>query len=298
MLQFLNLKPEIFGLDINDSTLRIAKLEKKRSGFVLVSFNEVEIPQGIVEERIIKDEDTLAKIIRTAIKTVKGKKISTNYVVSSLPEEKSFSRVIQMPKMSEEELKSAVPFEAENYIPLTIDKVYLDFQVIATDKENSNHSDLLIAATPKTIVDSYVSCFKKAELVPHTLEVESQAVVRALVKNEKSLQPLIFVDIGKTDTNFIIFSGKSVRFTCSLPVSSDQITLAISQGLNVGYNEAENLKIKYGLSKENDKASEIAKIINPILKELVLQIKKYINFYHDHVFHEYFPSDEIGRAHV
>ncbi len=188
MLQFLNLKPEIFGIDINDLSLKIVRLKKKRKGFSLVSFNEVDIKPGIVEEGVIKNEETLVKIIKSACKTVKGKKIGTKYVVASLPEEKSFSQVIQMPEMDKDELKSAVPFEAENYIPLPIDKVYLDFQAINLAKDGVNycdgdHCDLLIAATPKSIVDSYVSCLKKSGLVPYALEVESQAIARALVNN-------------------------------------------------------------------------------------------------------------------
>ena len=36
---------------------------------------------------------------------------------------------------------------------------------------------------------------------------------------------------------------------------------------------------------------EVSTIMKPILRDLVSHIKKYISFYHDHVFHEYFPAD-------
>ncbi len=296
MLQFLNLRPEIFGIDINDLSLKIIRLKKKRKGFNLVSYNEVDIKSGIVEEGVIKNEEALVKIIKSACKTVKGKKLGTKYVVAALPEEKSFSQVIQMPEMNKDELKSAVPFEAENYIPLPIDKVYLDFQAINLAKDgvdycDDKHCDLLIAATPKSIVDSYVSCLKKSGFIPHALEVESQAVARALVKKDSNTKPLIFIDLGKTKTSFIIFSGNSIRFTSSIPIFSDQITLAISEVFSISYNEAEELKIKYGLLQEKGSQIDVSTIMKPILRDLVSQIKKYISFYHDHVFHEYFPAD-------
>jgi len=284
MFKFLNLEPEIFGLDINDSSLKIVKLRRKRKGFSLVSFNEVKIRPGVIKEGMIQDEETLVNIIKMACITVKGKKLGTKYVIVSLPEEKSFSQLIQMPKMTEEELKLAVPFESENYIPLAIDKSYLDFQVINSHKNNIKHLDLLINAMPKSIVDSYVSCCKKAGLIPCILEVESQAIVRALLKTGENIPSVMLIDLGHDSTSFIIFSGSSMRFTCSIPISSQQLTYAISDSLGINLYKAEALKIKYGL-KETE-YHNIDKIIRSILHDLATQIKKYIDFYHGHAFHE------------
>ncbi len=288
MLKFLNLQPEIFGIDINDLSLRIVKLKKRGGGFRVASFNEVYIQPNIVKERTIQNQEALIKIIKLALNTVKGEKLATKYVIASLPEEKSFSQVIQMPKMTEEELKLAVPFEAENYIPLTVDKVYLDFQIINPHhKESVNHVDLLINVMPRSIVDSYVYCFKQAGLIPSILEVESQSISRALIKSGKEVIPLLLIDLGLTNTSLVIFSGNSVRFTSSIPISSQELTNAISDKLGISSDKAEELKIKYGLSKEGEKKFKIIESLNPILINLVSQIRKYIIFYHGHASHEY-----------
>jgi type IV pilus assembly protein PilM len=82
-----------------------------------------------------------------------------------------------------------------------------------------------------------------------------------------------------------------VRFACSIPISADQLTLAIANELSIKYNEAEDLKIKQGLLEEGKGKRNLFEITKPILQDLASQIKKYMNFYHDHVYHEYFPSD-------
>ncbi|MBI2050162.1 MAG: type IV pilus assembly protein PilM [Candidatus Staskawiczbacteria bacterium] len=295
MPKFLNLEPEIFGVDINDSSLKIAKLKKKPKGFSLVSFNEVKIRTGILKEGIIQDEKALANIIKMACLTVKGKKLGTKYVIVSLPEEKSFSQLIEVPQMTEKELKLAVPFEAENYIPLAIDKIYLDFQVVNFHHSNQRHLDLLINAMPRFIVDSYVSCFKKAGLTPYILEVESQAIARALLKNGDKILPTIIVDLGRDRTHLIIFSGGSVRFTSSVSTSSQLLTRAISESFDLNLHSAEALKVKQGLNKKG--RYDIDKAVDPILKDLALQIKKYIDFYHNHSFHDNsLPDGKIRRV--
>jgi len=294
MLTFLNLQPEIFGLDINDLSIKIIKLRKTRTGFKLVSFNDTPIKPGIIKEGSIQDKDALASIIKLAVNNVKGEKLFGNYVAMSLPEEKSFSQVIQMPKMTEEELKTAVPYEAENYIPLPIENVYLDFQEIDAHDKNLNidHMDLLINVMPKNIVDAYLYCAKQAGLTPCIMEVESQAIVSSLVKDKKNLEPTIFIDLGQDNTSFIIFSGGSIRFTSSLSVYSGQFTKAISEKLGISASEAEKLKIKCGLVPGVEKKYDIKECLDPVLSNLVSEIKKYMSFYRGHVGHEYFYSEK------
>lgn len=298
MFSFLSLKQEAFGLDINDLSLKIIKLKKKRKGFSSVSFGFTEIEPGIIEEGMIKKEDALSKIIKTACKNVEGKKLDTKYVIASLPEEKSFLQIIQMPRMKEEELKTAVFFEAENYIPLPISEVYLDFQVVASTKNYIDHLNVLIVAIPKKIVNSYFSCLKKAGLIPLALEVEAEAIARALVKEGTSSSPIVLIDFGRTNTDFIVFYGHSVCFTCSIPVSSQQLTDAISEKLKISFDKAENLKIKFDLVEKtkNSKSKEILKAMLPVLEELIAQIKKYLNFYQEHASHKhFFPAGKVEK---
>ena len=311
MLDFLTLKPESFGLDISDFSLKIVKLKKKGGVFRLASFGEEKIKPGIIKEGEIKEEEALVKIVKKALVQVKGEKLKTKYVIVSLPEEKAFLQVIQMPRMPVEDLKSAVIYEAENYIPLPIEEVYLDSQVVPPVIDGLDHFDVLIAALPKKTVDPYLSCLKKAGLLPKTFEIESQAIARALIKNEVSPFPVLLIDLGATRTSFIIFSGYSLRFTSSIPVSSQKFSQAISKTLKVDLEEAEKLKIKYGLEKpkkikleektEDSKFEKeiiedkrIFEALIPALTDLAEQIKKYLSFYQTHASHEHLPPDGKG----
>lgn len=255
MLEFLNLKPEVFGLDIDDSSVKIVKLKNKGNFFSLSSLNEIKFKPGIVKDGVIKDENILAKIIKSACRNAKGEKLNTKYAVVSLPEEKSFIQVIQMPKMEEGELRGALSFEAENYIPLPIDEVYLDFKSI--DSENGQ-LDILITAVPKITVNSYVSCIKEAGLIPVALEVESEAIARALVKGGTSQTPLAILDVGKNTAGFIVFCGRSIRFTTSIKVAREESSAGAKARVRT------------------------ISISDPAVSELISQVDKYIDFYQSH----------------
>lgn len=297
MLEFLTLKPKAFGLDISDLSLKIIKLKKKDKFFSLASFGEVQIKPGIIEEGEIKNEKALVKIIKDALLKVKGEKLKTNYIVASLPEKKAFLQVIQMPKMEKEELKKAVYFEAENYIPLSIDEVYLDSQIVSPFHNHLNHLDVLIAALPQKTVDSYVSCFKKAGLIIQSLEIESQGISRTLIKNGISAFPILLIDLGATRTTLIIFSGYSLKFTSSIPVSSQNFTKAISKALKIDFKKAEKLKIKYGIQTGSKKiGKEVFEAMIPSLTDLIEQIKKYLVYYQTHASHEHLYSNKKSKT--
>lgn len=276
MQDFLTLKPAAFGLDISDLSLKIIQLKKRGQFLKLASFGETRMSPGIIEQGEIKNENELAENIKKAVKEVQGEKIRTKYVVISLPEEKTFLQVIQLPSMKEEDVKKAVYFEAENYIPLPIEKVYLDSQVVSRDQK-SGKLNVSIAAVPKTTADLYLSSLKKAGLRPVAFEIESQAISRALVEKETSQDPLLLIDLGANRTNFIIFCGCSLGFTSTAQVSSKQFTEAIANSLKIDLKQAEELKIKHGLS--NDKSSKkIFKVLYPFLVDLSTQTEKYLNY--------------------
>lgn len=298
MFKFLTLKPEAFGIDISDLSLRIIKLKKKRGAFGLTSFGLERIKSGTIKSGEIKDPEGLTEIIKNAIHNVRGQRLDTKYVIASLPEEKSFLEIIQMPELAKEELEQAVKFEAENYIPIPLEKVYFGFQKIKPFYDHLDHLDILIACMPKEIVDPYVFSLKKAGLIPVALEIESQAIARALIKEEKSVSPIFLIDFGETRTSFIIFSGSCLRFTSSIPISSQQLTKNISKLLGVDIKKAEKMKIKYGFKinpkKKDQEQEKVFEALIPIMTDFTEQIKNCLNYYQTHAKHEHLPPGKRG----
>lgn len=288
--KFFKLKPEGFGLDISDLSLKLVKLKKRKNKYQIEIFGEHFLEKGIIKRGEVKDVEKLAESIKEFI--TKMKNLKTKYVVASLPEEKSFVQIITLPKMSENQAKQAVLFEAEHYIPYPIEKVYLDSQIVPSlRKEKKETIEALVVALPKETVDPYLLALKKANLIPLALEVESQAIARSLIKNETSFLPYLLIDIGATRTTFVIFGGKTIRFTASIPISSTLFTKAIANNLKIDFQEAEKLKIEYGLTKKSEKGEAIFDSLVPILTDLKEQIAKYIDFYHSHISHDYLPQD-------
>ncbi|MBU4204792.1 type IV pilus assembly protein PilM [Patescibacteria group bacterium] len=295
MFNSLNINPTAFGLDVSNSSIKIIQLKKSGKLFKLVSWGETQIEPGVIENGEIKNEDKFLGLLKQAIRNVKGKKIKTKNAVVSLLEKKTFLGIIQLPMMTKEELRSAITFQAENYIPLPINEVYFDFQVIPLDSKIKDRCDVLLIAFPKKIIDQYLTIFKKAGILPIALETESQAITRVLSKNNAEGSSFFVINFGKSNTIFAAFSDHSLHFSSSIPISSQDLTKAISQSLKVKLEEAEKLKLKYGLRASQGskkEGEEVSKAIEPIFNDLCKQVKKYISYYRTYGYPEYSNADE------
>ncbi len=294
MFDSLNTKPMAFGLDISDLSIKIIQLKKRGRFFKLVSWGETQIQPGVIENGEIKNENKFLELLKQAIKDVKGKKIKIKNAVVSLPEKKVFLEIVQLPMMKKEELRSAITFQAENYIPLSINEVYLDFQIIPLDSKIQDRCDVLLVAFPKKIIDQYLAILRKAGISPIAFENESQAITRVLSKNNAENFSFFVIDFGESNTIFATFSDHSLHFSSSIPISSQDLTKAISQSFNVNLEEAEKLKLKYGLalSQNSEKEEEVSKTIEPILNDLCEQVKKYVSYYRAYGYPEYPDADK------
>jgi type IV pilus assembly protein PilM len=195
-----------------------------------------------------------------------------------------------LPVLYGRELESVVIFEAENHIPIPLTDVYFDFEKKEVANGASKHQEVMIVATPKKVVDLYLSAIKMAGLFPVAMEVESLAVARALVRRREDSMPLLIVDFGENRTSFIIYAGQMIRFTSSFPISSRQITEAIASYLKIPIAEAEQLK----RSESLDGSDKLLRAVTPILNELVTQIKCHLEYFYSR--NKNTPPDKVKVA--
>ncbi len=292
--KIFGIHPPAFGLDLSDLSIKIAQLKKEKGGLVLSCYGREEIPEKIIEKGEIRKTEELIQLIKKALKEVKGLALSTKQCVVSLPETESFIQMIQMPRLKKEELKEAIKWEIENNIPLSIEEVYFDWQIIEPLKESGEHYDVLVGALGKKCVDPYLEVLKAAGLQPISFEIESMATARSLIKDSFSLNPVMIVDLGAMRSSFIIFSGRTIHFTASSPISNNYLIEEIAKKMDISLAEAKRLKFEVGLDR--NKSEDVFNAIQPALGELVGQIKKYIDFYHTHGLAGHFQNPGVSKV--
>lgn len=276
------LEPPAFGLDISDLSIKFTHLKRQGREFSLEYFGETAIPEGVVIGGEVKKEDDLAAILKDGLRTADGRKVSEHFCVASLPEEKSFVRVIKLPSIKSEDIAHAVRWEVEGIIPLRLDEIYFDYAVIPSTETPPKHFIVLITAFPRNIVESYYSVLRRGGLAPLALELESQAVSRSIIPRAAKQKAFIIVDIGATRTSFIIFSESSVVFTKTIAVGGHDLELAIANAMKISADEARKIKIDVGLNK-NYGSGGVFETLLPHVEAITSELKQQLVFYTDQV---------------
>ncbi len=277
MRLFTDKKIRAFGLDISDISIKVMQLDKRKDGFFPSAYSSISIAPNLITNHVIAKEDKLAEAVTRAV--TMARHVNTKYVVANVPEAKSFVRILKIPVAKESELEGAIPWELEQDIPVPIDQVYLDWQIIKQDKENFN---VLVTATPKDYVDSLVDVLRLAGLKPVAFELESQATARALMGHTEPNEAVLILDMSVMQTSFIIVTGNGVlEYTSSIPIAGNAFTESIARSLGVSGAEAEKIKRDSGLLADSKKGN-IRQAMLPILDNIVDEIKNVSRFYEEH----------------
>jgi len=262
-----------FGLDIGSHSLKIICCQKKGSKFYLANWAEVETPVS-TETTEKQERIALAEILK---KLVRDAKVTMQDVAVAIPEAKVFSRVIQLPFLSDAELASAIEFEAEQYIPMPLDQVQLEYLVLAKPAKVflGAKMEVLLIAAQKKAVDSLVELLQMSGLIPIAMETEILAVCRALAGLSGTS---LLMNIGKDSSDLAITKGSELKFVYSYPTGGDTLTRSLASQLSLEFVQAEEYKKAYGL-QENVLEGKVAAALEPPTRQIVEQIQKTINFY-------------------
>jgi len=272
----------VFGLDIGLNTIKICqvfrqgnKIKPLSAGMFTAGIVASPLP-GLLSEAET-DLISLAGIIK---KLHSDTKVSTKKGVLGIPEAQIFSRVIEMPKMKEEELAEALPWEAEQMIPLPLTEVNLDWQVLGevAGEGGIPKIKVFLIAAPIIVIQKYQKVMELAGLELAAIETNLLASSRALLP--PNCAPTMIVDMGSSSTEIGIVDKGMLVFTRSIPTAGEALTRAISTSLSMEIAQAEQYKIAYGL-EDSPLEGKIRKVLLPVMEVIAGEIKKVHLYWND-----------------
>jgi type IV pilus assembly protein PilM len=294
---FLSKTLPSIGLDVSGNSLKVVQLEQKTKQLRLKSFHEALLPKGLIINDAIVDTKTFDFLLKQSLDKPGYGRFDTSHVIASLPESKSFVRVIQIPQMSDGEANNAVPFEAESFIPLPIDQVYLDWQKIPGQAGNQTglgasaepgKMNILMIASPKEFVDRYLEILDKTGLKVVALEVESQSCLRAAI-GTGSRETSLLVELGGLRSSLIMVEEGNLQFTSTIPIAGNTFTESIARALGVSSSKAEEIKKKVGITNTAEYPNIKTELL-PVLYNLAAEIKNILKFHGEH------SSNQVARV--
>jgi type IV pilus assembly protein PilM len=273
----------IVGLDVGSTVIKAVELTLDGSEPVVTGFARVEIPPG----------GSQAEAVATAFKEAKFR---TKQVVTSVSGQDVVVRYVPMMKMTEAEVKQAIRFETDKYLPFDLSEVQLDSQPLKRapagsaegegkeGKQGEQMTVLLAACKTKAIQDK-IGLATAQGLSPIAVDVDLFALSNAwnlcgLPLDEASdaeAHAIALVDIGAARTSINVLVNGETCFSREINIGGGDMTQAVARRLGVEGYEAEAIK----RSSENHEL-EVNSAIAPVLEDLVGELSLSLDYVEHH----------------
>lgn len=273
-MSLLGGKKDHIGIDIGADSIRLVQLSGGPNKYTLEAFGVAQIPTGLSQSDSKLDLQKIARIIEELMKSAQ---VTTKNVVSAIPGTSVFNAVVELPPMSQSELQKAISYQAEQNIPLKLDEVKYDWQVIKQDP-NSGKLTVMIIAAAKTKVDQLMELFRYSNLNVLALETATVAMPRSVITSDESLA--LILDIGSTTTEIAVVENGVLIQTRSFPLAGYAMTRAISKTLGLDITQAEQFKIKFGLAQDKLEG-QVYKAIEATLKDILDEATRSMKYYQE-----------------
>ncbi len=243
------------GLEIGSSSFRVAVVNSTPSGPFLANCGFVKVPRGAVVGGEIVDAEV---VTYTLTELWRKLGLRDKKVVVGVGNQKVVIRVVEMPYMEKSELKSALQFQAQDFIPIPIEDVILDYEIIDeyTVESGEKMFQILLVAAERNMIQTVVSAVEAAGLQPETIDVSAFAIARAilppvtpsLAEEPHKVEATALLNIGAGITSVVVAENNVVKFARVIALAGDDLTQAIMDSFGITFEEAEDLKVRIGLS--------------------------------------------------
>ena len=268
---------KVVGLDIGTTAVRAAEVSVRRGQVVLERIGQAGLPGGAVADGEVVDPAAVA----TAIKDLwRRTRISSRRVIIGVANQRVVVRLVDLPWMQPNELRSSLAFQAGDYLPIPVDQTELDYAVIGEHEASGGQRLLrvLLVAAQKEMLAGHLEAVRAAGLRPDGIDLNPIALLRALgpvAGFEEGAEAL--VDVGARVTNMVVHDNGVLRFVRTLLMGGEDVTSTLERVLELDRETAEQIKLTASAGGEVD--PEAGDLVAQRLEVLVEEVRGSLDFY-------------------
>lgn len=265
-----------FGIDIGEKFTRIADASVKSKKIELSSLAEGLTVANYFNDETEKTMELEAEVVNKMVKDLKITKKNAHVII---PDSFCFAQVMEFSRLNQKELLSAVRYQADQFIPLPIDEVVLDLEVV---KENNvtKKNTILVVASPKKLVERLEKTLELAGFMPESLESELSAITRYFseISPYSEVQPSTYLvlNLGFSTTSLYLISMPG-GILSELRIVRTGYDLFIKElKFNLEFQDSKAMEVLESIGFEKNGTYDLATFAGPLLRDLVAEMNKFI----------------------
>jgi type IV pilus assembly protein PilM len=264
---------DFFGLDIGTTAIRVVQMKGGKVK-TLGRYGSFDIDPKISRSDSNADLQKLGQAIKQAVSQVG---ISTPNVAVGLPSQKVFMTVVDIDRLSNQEIEKTIKLQAESLIPTPLNESKIDWALLGDSPKEASKVELLLASISNDFVEKRLDLLESLGLNVVAFEPESLAIARSLLM-PGTAAPNLILDMGDNATDLIVTLNDAPRLIRSIPTGTETLIKAAMQNLGIDEKQAQQFVFKFGMNQDKLEG-QIYSAINGAVEVLVSEIEKSIKFF-------------------
>jgi type IV pilus assembly protein PilM len=239
------------GVDFGRETLRLAQVQVVEGEHRLVAAASADVPGHVRNDPAAK----LAFFVEATRDLLSQGKFRGRQAILGLPAWSMHIQHLKLPKMDEDGVKKALPWEVRGKLPIDPSHAVLR-HIIAGEIYNGQEpqQEVICLAAAKETVNQLLASAAKAKLDVVGMNVEPQAVIDCFgqVYRRKTDQEstTCYIDIGSSSTRVVIARHLHILFARTIPIGGEHFTRAAADALKINVDEARLLRTQMAQQPE------------------------------------------------
>lgn len=266
---------DFFALDIGTTAVRVVQLSPSgNDSWTLQHYGYASTDEKITASNSPEAMHKLGEVIMTAV----GQSgIKERNVVIGLPSSKTFTTVIDVPIMSDVELKSTIKYQIDQYVPMAINDAKVDWALLGQSLHDPKQQEVIIASTANTYAEERLEFIESLGFNVIAAEPDPIAMIRSLLPPGTTDAKLI-MDVGEKSTDLAVTYGDTPRLVRTIPTGLSSLIKAATQNLNVQEDQARQFILKFGLAPDRLEG-QVYRAIEGTLDNFATELIKSIKFF-------------------
>ena len=190
---------------------------------------------------------------------------------------------ITLPLLSDEEVATALRFEARKHLPFDPQGMIIDYQIIGRFP-SEKRLELLLAAVSEQHLGEHVAPLRALDMDADIVDAAPLALTNAVMYNmEQSAEAHLLLDIGHLSSHLALYHRGHPFFARRIGFGGMHLTKAISNRLQIPFAEAEEWKLAAGSDQPGFvvdwKSREMAAVLEVIENDLGEELRRSFAFY-------------------
>jgi len=269
------------GIEVGASAVRLAVVNRTRSGPELLHLGRVPIPLGVVSDGEVVDADAVSSAVKTMLHTYKlGSRCSARL---GMVNARTLAREVELPWVPKKDFAGALPLLAADLLTMLAEDCVLDFLTFEeyTDVDGQRAIRGLLVAAPDSSILTLIDAVEAGGVEVNDVTLTPLATLAA-VADGLAPGPEALVDIGLSATTLTIHEGGQPRFVRVINRGGADLTTSISEQLNLSLEDAELWKCGIPqmwptMTPTDQSATET--VIRSALADLIQEIRTSIEFF-------------------